>query len=70
MKSVILGIKDYMKDTWHDWHLHCVEKSIGNEPLFCMEKDAWVAMLDWKEGNLWHYIAQRKYAAKYRKCKS
>ena len=64
MKAIILGIKDYIKDCWHDWHLHCVEKSIGNQPVFFMSKaeDAWVAKTDWKEGSVWHYIKQRRLA--------
>ena len=69
MIYIFQGIKDYCKDCWHDWHLHYVEKSIGNEPLFCMAKDedAWIAMIDWKEGDLWHYIRQRKIGNKVKK---
>lgn len=64
MKCIWLGIKDYCKDCWHDWHLHYVEKSIGNEPLFCMgnKSNEWIAMIDWKEGSVWFYIKQRRIA--------
>lgn len=61
---VINGIRDYIKDCWHDWHLHYIERSIGNEPLFSMgdKSNEWNAMIDWKEGSVWHYIRQRRIA--------
>ena len=64
MKHIWLGIKDYCKDCWHDWHLHCLEKIYGELPMFYMaeDEDAWVAVIDWKEGNLWHYVKQRQIA--------
>lgn len=64
MKYIWLGIKDYCKDCWHDWHLHCLEKIYGELPMFYMseKEDSWVAVIDWKEGNLWYYIKQRKIA--------
>ena len=64
MKYILQGIKDYCKDCWHDWHLHCVEKSQKDEALFfwAEEVDCWVAIVDWKEGSVWHYIRQRKIA--------
>lgn len=65
MITIILGIKDYLKDTYHDWielkwaKLHRTELS--------RNVDHW---WKWKEGNLKHYINQRRIARKYGKKKS
>lgn len=48
MKEIIQGIGDYIKDCRHD-------KNFGS-------KTARPAYMDWKEGNVWHYIKQRKIA--------
>lgn len=54
MNNIWLGIKDYIKDCWHDWLLARLVNTYDNEHI---EED-WI----WKEGNLWHYIQQRKIA--------
>lgn len=54
MKEIILGIKDYCKDCWHDWLMHRLIKTYPDENI----REEWL----WKEGNLWHYIRQRKIA--------
>ena len=64
MKYIWLGIKDYYKDCLHDWHLRRLEKMYGDMPMFytAEDEDAWIAVIDWKEGSLWYYINQRKIA--------
>ena len=64
MKYIFQGIKDYCQDCLHDWHLHHIEKSIGNEPVFYLwdEDDMFIGITDWKEGSVWYYIKQRKIA--------
>lgn len=70
MKNIILGIKDYCKDCWHDWLVARLKK-------FCCaiydyvparHKDLVAGYLEpamtWKEGSVWHYIRQRKLAKK------
>lgn len=74
MKYILQGIKDYCKDCMHDWHLHYVERHNGNQPLFYFGDhtecgEVWVALIDWKEGNLWHYIRQRKVGNRVKKDK-
>lgn len=72
MKYILLGIKDYCKDVWHDWLRRRV-MAYGGKVMDCAincDSKFWTESDSWKEGNLWHYINQRKYAAKYRKCKS
>lgn len=56
MKEIILGIKDYMHDCRHD-------KGYSN-------KTPRPEYLNWKEGNVWHYIRQRRIAKaiKNRRC--
>ena len=56
MKYIFMGIKDYCKDCWHDWLLVRFVNTYDNEKI---EED-WT----WKEGNLWHYIKQRKFSYK------
>lgn len=71
MNSILLGIKDYCKDCWHDfirkeavrygWSIH---EAVG------YYKNGRVKVLGvpvWKEGNLWHYIQQRKLTQKRKK---
>lgn len=52
MKCLWFGIKDYCKDCWHDWVLTRLVNTYENEKI----EEGWL----WKEGNLWHYIRQRK----------
>lgn len=65
MKYVILGIKDYMKDVWHDWLSNRLHKVQG-ERIYTYDADldltCWV--YPWKEGSVWHYISQRRKAKK------
>lgn len=57
MKHIILGIKDYCKDCWHDyvlikiWHRRDVKRY-----------EDFGTYVTWKEGSVWHYIRQRKFA--------
>lgn len=73
MKYIWLGIKDYCKDCWHDWLVARLKK------FGCVIYDYMPAkhtelvsgylepVMTWKEGNLWHYIRQRKIANKVKK---
>lgn len=64
MKYIWLGIKDYCKDCWHDWLKRRVAK-IGSKVYdcgMCENEQIWFVSVDWKEGNLRHYISQRKVA--------
>lgn len=70
MKEIILGIKDYIKDCQHDWLVRQIKKY-----YFLVEsKDEtdgyWYPLHSWKEGNVWHYIRQRRIAKtiKNRRC--
>lgn len=49
MKSVFLEIKDYTKDSFHDWFCRFV-RAMGER----------VAYDKWKEGGLKHYIYNRE----------
>lgn len=59
MISVILGIKDYIKDCWNDyveiprWKRRIKKKGIIMENAY---------MIPYKEGSVWHYIRQRRIA--------
>lgn len=66
MKYIWLGIKDYIKDCWHDW-LRCRVMAYGGKVMDCVRDTKgnnkwWTESDSWKEGNLWHYIQQRKAA--------
>lgn len=64
MKYIWLGIKDYCKDVWHDWLLDRLQASYPNATIYFYDHgyDANFETCHWKEGNLWHYIQQRKAA--------
>lgn len=71
MKEVCLGIKDYCKDVWHDWLRRRV-MAYGGKVMDCVRdiknnNKWWTESDSWKEGNLWHYIQQRKIAKRMRK---
>lgn len=71
MKEVILGIKDYCKDCWHDWLLEHLFRFYKNCVIFFIP-DKTGARQDlsfWKEGSVWHYIRQRKIAKKRKESK-
>ena len=57
-----MGIKDYIKDCWHDWLIRRLFK------LFYKNKPHKLPDL-WKEGSVWHYIRQRKIAKKIKEKK-
>lgn len=57
MKYIILGIKDYCKDCWHDY-IECKWAKLHRTELSRNVNRWW----KWKEGNIWHYIRQRKFA--------
>ena len=72
MRYILLGIKDYIKDRWHDWLVYHLWK-FYKRPLYYDDYDSesFVPICDWLESkHVWHYISQRRYAAKNRKCKS
>lgn len=56
MSYILLGIKDYCKDVWHDWLLDRLRATYPNDADFDVRH--------WKEGNLRHYIHQRRIAKK------
>lgn len=65
MKYIILGIKDYCKDCWHDWllkRLYNYYKGKKQLSYFEPKLDMYVCVNPWKEGSVWHYIKQRKIA--------
>lgn len=71
MKCVWLGIKDYIKDCWHDWLRRRV-MAYGGKVMDCVRdiKDNnkwWTESDPWKEGNLRHYIQQRRLSKHARK---
>ena len=66
MKYILQGIKDYCKDCWHDWLFKNLRKFYKKMPITFYDRKTGIS-LDigkWKEGNLWHYIQQRKIAKK------
>ena len=74
MKYIILGIKDYCKDTWHDLLISLVKKTGCCVMEFCesatMEEHdcnkCWIISSKSKEGSVLHYIRQRKIAKKHK----
>ena len=64
MKAIILGIKDYCKDCWHDWLFFRLQK-LYKDPncvltYYNIYTDEFHGTVSWKEGNVWHYIRQRR----------
>lgn len=69
MWYILLGIKDYCKDCWHDWLLKRVLAYGGRVYDKCYNlgsknKPYWGLACLWKEGTVWHYIKQRRIAKK------
>lgn len=63
MIAIIWGICDYLSDCWHDYKIRYEYKHTkGNR-----RKWEIVTTLLWKEGNLWHYIRQRRIAKRVKK---
>ena len=68
MSYILLGIKDYIKDWWHDWLSNRLHKVQGERIYtYDAEQDLTCWVYPWKEGSLWHYIHQRKIANKIKK---
>lgn len=65
MITIILGMKDYLKDIWHDY----IERKWAKLHKTGLSANV-VQWWEWKEGNLKHYINQRRIARKYGKKKS
>jgi hypothetical protein len=63
MKNIILGLKDYLKDTMHDFVLHIKSSRYFMKLVQKINPEAYDWFF-WKEGNLKHYISQRKVAKK------
>lgn len=54
------GIKDYLKDVLHDWHVAGLFK-IYKRAMYCdSEYTQRLPIVEWKEGSVWYYIRQRK----------
>lgn len=62
MKYIILGIKDWCKDTWHDFLVKHISEYYVFIEVRTHTKDDWYPIHKWKEGSVWHYIKQRKIA--------
>lgn len=66
MKYIWLGIKDWVKDCWHDWLWLRLEKLYTDPDWIityykpCEEK--FCETVSWKEGSVWFYIKQRRIA--------
>lgn len=63
MREVYLGIKDYIKDCWHDYVL------VPRYEREQIRDDGWVLgkYVPFKEGSVWHYIRQRRIAKRIKK---
>ena len=63
LKSIILGTKDYIKDTKHE-HLCGKVAKIGCRVYEETTDGEWRQTSQWKEGSIWHYIRQRRLAGR------
>lgn len=75
LRHILLGMKDYLKDVYHD-RLVRDAKELG-----CKVQDSYIRYnsknnktskyyidaVTWKEGSMFHYIRQRHLTAKYTK---
>ena len=61
---VINGIRDYIKDCWHDWLLNRLQDIYPNATIYFYDHgyDADFETRHWKEGSVWYYIRQRRIA--------
>lgn len=66
MKYIFQGIKDWIKDCWHDWLLNRLQAAHPNATIYLYdhEYEADIIVYHWKEGNLWHYIQNRRIVNK------
>lgn len=66
MKYILFGIKDYCRDCWHDfwyWFWDTLADFCTTRAVKCYvwrNNEGWYT----KEGNLRHYIRQRKISSK------
>lgn len=73
MKYIWLGIKDYCKDCWHDWLANRLKKFGCKIYDYQPAKNTnlvsgyMIPFVSWKEGNLWHYIQNRRIATRRKK---
>lgn len=69
MKYILQGIKDYCKDCWHDFLFRNLQKHYKGRPIkfTSVATGRLLNITIWKEGNLWHYIQQRRIANKRKK---
>lgn len=66
MRNILNGIRDYIKDCWHDWlckRVRAIDCRIFERVYCAPRKLGWELSFEWKEGSVWHYIKQRKIAA-------
>lgn len=61
MKAIIWGICDYLSDCWHDYKVH--NGYLDDHEKWCIS----YRLTKWKEGNLWHYIRQRRISKRVKK---
>lgn len=59
MINIIFGIKDYLKDLFHDI----------KEKYKKFKDKNYICDYSWLEGNLSHYICQRKFVRDFKKLK-
>lgn len=70
MKNILLGLMDYLKDCWHDFW-YCFWGDLGVfafdrlEETYCHKHNNEYTC---KEGNVFHYIKQRRLANKHKSC--
>ena len=72
IKDWILGLKDYLHDIQHDMIMRDAEKigcKLQDHVIYLDTKkntktSMWDDAMSWKEGNLWHYIQQRRISTK------
>lgn len=67
MKEIWLGIKDYIRDSWHDWLVRRMKKLYEANDLTFYDDYSDIYIIEWKEGGLWYYIRQRRFAKQMRK---
>ena len=77
IKDFILGLNDYLNDIVHDSMIKDAKKlgsRLQDEVTTFNSKTKkkttkWIDAVSRKEGNLWHYIQQRRISRQYKKGK-
>lgn len=65
MKYIMLGIKDYCKDCWHDWLSNRLHKVQGERIYtYDAEEDQIYWLFPWKKGSVWHYMQYHRLKQK------